>query len=362
METRGGSRAQSFFLAHGLGATWAQVSRGSGIRAHVNACLTMAERTGRLDEVIDAGLLEYEITDTEASMGISDDAASTRRVKASRRRVFVSHASRDRQLAQALTDLLRLGADVSADNIRCTSVEGLGISVGVRNWNEYLRGEIEAAALVVPMLTPSYLASRMCLLELGAVWARPDVSIFPVVVKPVTYPDLEGVFGQTQGGRIDDKARLSELRDTVAAALSLSSGRTGMWEEQRDKFLASLPGLLQGIEETGQVPRAEYDKVVQEAGALRGRVRSLEKELASGKGQTPTGRAGSDLLRGGTASASAAPPAVSRLEREVERLERELDALQVRPGNHADRFALERQLERRRRHLQQLDPESPWAL
>jgi polyhydroxyalkanoate synthesis regulator phasin len=295
-------------------------------------------------------------------MGSPDDTVSTRPVKVGRRRVFVSHASKDRALAQALTELLRLGADVSADDIRCTSVEGLGISVGVRNWNEHLRAELEAAALVVPLLTPSYLDSRMCLLELGAVWAQPDLAVFPVVVKPVTYTDVESVFGQVQGGLIDDKRRLSELRDTVADVLSLSVSRTGMWEEQRDRFLAALTTLSQGIEKTSRVPRSEYETVAQEADALRERVSDLQEALAKAKRDLASADAAPGPAAVATEPGSTTSPAVRRLEREVERLERELDGRQLSFSNAAERIALDRQLERMRGRLRALDPESPWAL
>ena len=58
----GGARAEAFFVAHGLGLAYDSVSKGWGIRKHVNAALLQAERDGRQDEIVEAGLEAYDLT------------------------------------------------------------------------------------------------------------------------------------------------------------------------------------------------------------------------------------------------------------------------------------------------------------
>ena len=45
-------------------------------------------------------------------------------------RVFITHSSRDKVLAEAIVNALRLGTDVSPDRIFCSSIEGYGVKVG----------------------------------------------------------------------------------------------------------------------------------------------------------------------------------------------------------------------------------------
>jgi hypothetical protein len=56
MRTGGGSRSETFFIAQDLGAAYNSVDKNYGVQKHVNAALLQAEREGRQDEVVRAGL------------------------------------------------------------------------------------------------------------------------------------------------------------------------------------------------------------------------------------------------------------------------------------------------------------------
>jgi hypothetical protein len=62
--------------------------------------------------------------------------------------IFISHSSNDRDLAEALVDLLRGGLELSANRIRCSSVDGYRLPIGV-NTESKLREEVNAAKVVV---------------------------------------------------------------------------------------------------------------------------------------------------------------------------------------------------------------------
>ncbi len=57
-------------------------------------------------------------------------------------RVFITHSALDQQLAEALVEALRLGANVPDDRIFCSSVEGLGIPTGAE-FLRYLRDQLQ---------------------------------------------------------------------------------------------------------------------------------------------------------------------------------------------------------------------------
>ena len=85
-------------------------------------------------------------------------------------RVFISHSSHDRELAQVLVDLVRNALkDLEETEIRCTSVDGYGLPAGLPA-DETLRIEVHQAALVIGLITPNSINSVYVLFELGARW------------------------------------------------------------------------------------------------------------------------------------------------------------------------------------------------
>lgn len=83
--------------------------------------------------------------------------------------VLISHSSKDVELATALIDLLKAGIGLLADQIRCTSVDGYRLPVGV-NTEKQLRDEVNATPVVIGLMTPSSLSSSYVMFELGARW------------------------------------------------------------------------------------------------------------------------------------------------------------------------------------------------
>jgi len=70
--------------------------------------------------------------------------------------VFISHSSKDAELALALIDLLKAALALRAEQIRCSSVDGYRLPVGV-NTESKLREEVNAAKVVVGLITPNSL-------------------------------------------------------------------------------------------------------------------------------------------------------------------------------------------------------------
>ncbi|NCS74765.1 MAG: toll/interleukin-1 receptor domain-containing protein, partial [Deltaproteobacteria bacterium] len=84
--------------------------------------------------------------------------------------VFISHAAANRELADALVDMLETGIGITDTDVFCSSLEGMGIPSGV-NFVDFVRGQISSPRAVVLLLSQDYLASQFCLCELGASWA-----------------------------------------------------------------------------------------------------------------------------------------------------------------------------------------------
>lgn len=83
--------------------------------------------------------------------------------------VFISHSSRDEDIARALMELLHNACNIPLRQIRCTSVDGSRLEVGV-TVDEQVRAEVNAARLFIGLITPDSVLSPYVLFEIGARW------------------------------------------------------------------------------------------------------------------------------------------------------------------------------------------------
>src|SRR4051812_32026846 len=102
-------------------------------------------------------------------------------------RVFVSFASEDKGLADAVVSLLRLGCNLGDEQVFYTARPGT--LVPGRSFTQAIRSALESSVMSIHLLTPAYYRSKFCLAELGAVWAAGGERI-PFVVPPLTVADL----------------------------------------------------------------------------------------------------------------------------------------------------------------------------
>ena len=85
-------------------------------------------------------------------------------------KVFISHSSRDVEIAKGLIDLLQKALHLTSNEIRCTSVDGFRIPAGA-SIDDTLRAEVHDSVVLIGLVTPHALASAYVIFELGARWA-----------------------------------------------------------------------------------------------------------------------------------------------------------------------------------------------
>jgi len=113
-----------------------------------------------------------------------------------KKKIFISHAVKDKKLADSLVDLFQTGMDIKSRDIFCSSLEGLGIPSG-SNFIEHIKSQLQSPEVVVALLSPNYFESQFCICELGATWAMSH-ELIPILVPPASYKDLKGVLLPTQ--------------------------------------------------------------------------------------------------------------------------------------------------------------------
>jgi TIR domain-containing protein len=83
--------------------------------------------------------------------------------------IFVSHATRDRELVEAVVELLQLGSGVPTEQIFYSSGAGTGVPAGAR-FNSYIRSKVEESSLVIAIISPAFQESAFSIAEVGAAW------------------------------------------------------------------------------------------------------------------------------------------------------------------------------------------------
>lgn len=175
--------------------------------------------------------------------------------------IFISHASKDKALAEKLVDvLLSNGCDVTSDRILCTSLEGMGIPAGTNNFIEFLREKIQDPKLVILLLTENYFDSVFCVCELGATWGM-GLKCFPITISPISKSNMPGTLKVAQAGDILDKSHLDELRDIVKDALE-TSGKTPRWTVKRDEFFKIAPPIIDALEKPVTIDKSKLDEAI----------------------------------------------------------------------------------------------------
>jgi hypothetical protein len=132
--------------------------------------------------------------------------------------IFISHSSKDAELALALIDLLKAGLALTSDQIRCSSVDGYRLPVGVNSEGK-LREEVNAAKVVVGLITRSSLTSYYVMFELGARWGA-DLFLAPLLAG-VKASELSGPLSLLNALSANNDAQLHQLLEDIANHLGL---------------------------------------------------------------------------------------------------------------------------------------------
>lgn len=206
-------------------------------------------------------------------------------MKTSQKKIFLSHATADKALADKLIELLTTGCDISPNDILCTSEPGMGVPIGNENFIEYLQKQMQDPALVILLLSQNYFASQFCLCELGATWGL-KLPTFPLAVPPVNKANLKATLLVTQAGYVTDSECLHDLRDRIRDDLG-KSVPTALWDAKAKNFIKVADALVKSLPTPSQVPKAKlielhekYEEAVQVIECKEDEIRQLKAQVA----------------------------------------------------------------------------------
>lgn len=199
------------------------------------------------------------------------------------RKVFISHAILDKELADLTQELIETGIGLPHHEIFCTSLEGLGIPEGTPDFKEKIRVELEGCDTVVALISPNYYASPFCMCELGAVWVLAK-NFFPILVSPVDFKDLRGALAGTQCRKLEDHSTASALYSRLSP-LVLKPVPIERWDVKKDVFYRNLPGVLARLPKPQMVKVEDFEAVKRERETFKALCVQLEEECDSLKRQ-----------------------------------------------------------------------------
>jgi hypothetical protein len=175
--------------------------------------------------------------------------------------IFISHAVADGILADKFVAFLKEGIGVPAKSIFCSSIPGQGVPLA-NDFNEYMKKTIQSPQLVILLMTPRYMESYFCLMELGATWAK-SLKALPIVVPPIKFDVISRTLGLTQGWSIDNGDKLVDLREMIKSLnIPLEHRTEHDWDKKRAAWKAELKKLLTNLAPPTNVLASEH-KIVQ---------------------------------------------------------------------------------------------------
>lgn len=162
-------------------------------------------------------------------------------------KIFISHASADRKLADLLRDTLVLGG-IPRERIFYSSSRATGIPSGT-DVRAHLRRELQQAGLVIELISTTFLTRPMCLLELGGAWVM-EKSTYPIVVPPLTRSQVAAQIGDVHMGQLSSDEEIDdvfdELHDRLTRDLGLSTTATE-WNPVARRLKEGLPAVLAAL-------------------------------------------------------------------------------------------------------------------
>jgi hypothetical protein len=156
----------------------------------------------------------------------------------SKKKLFISHATKDKALAKSLVEMLVTVTPLSRSDIGYYST-----APGGEDIVQYLHTRIQKPEAVIVLLSANYFSSAYSLCELGAGCAVSQ-HIYPLLVPPLTEQKLQSVLALKGVMRIDNTDDLNSFITQLQKQLELGELNLPRWAMSKKNFLASLPSHL----------------------------------------------------------------------------------------------------------------------
>ncbi|NKW80262.1 TIR domain-containing protein [Ochrobactrum pecoris] len=145
------------------------------------------------------------------------------------------------------------------------------------DFNKYMREQIQQPKLVLLLMTPSYMESAFCLMELGAAWAKSHTTL-PIVVPPVSFSEVTRTLGLIQALDINKPSSVIDLRTAVKSTnIDLEKRNDHVWENKKAEWIKAAKKAIKKLPGAKTVHAADHQTVLDEIEDLKEEIIGLEK-------------------------------------------------------------------------------------
>ena len=163
-------------------------------------------------------------------------APAQKSVLSSKKRIFISHASKDNELIGKFVDLIfLLGMGIDSEIIAYTSREDTGVPAG-ESIPQFIQDNIACADIVLLMISDNYKSSEVCLNEMGAAWAL-NKHIIQILLPNTSFDKLGWLCSLDKALKIDDADSIDGLCEVFADKLDIGI-KPSAWNRNKSAFLA----------------------------------------------------------------------------------------------------------------------------
>ena len=194
-----------------------------------NGCMWNAYTYGRLQR--DLQYLGFALENKTTVFFFNKSTQTTAK------KIFISHSSKDKTIVEAFTNLLRLGANISHEDIFCTSIEEIRIKNG-EDIRQHIQNNVNFSDFAILLISQNYKQSAICLNEMGAVWAI-DKKVRTYVLPGLQESEVGWLIDVKTAEKINDLTALAALYDDLVNFYKFTSN-TQLWTAQAEKFLATI--------------------------------------------------------------------------------------------------------------------------
>lgn len=182
-----------------------------------------------------------------------------------KRKVFISHASKDVAYVKPLAELLE-DIGLTEDQMVCSSIPEYGIPLG-EDIYDWLSKQFQSCELhVLFVLSGNYYDSAACLNEMGAAWVLKE-QYDSILLPGFEFRDIKGAVNPNQisikldGNEGILKKHLNELKDNLVDEFGLYMPSASRWERHRDGFIEKIRQEMQNAPADAQVTTTEEKKM-----------------------------------------------------------------------------------------------------
>ncbi|MCL1898373.1 MAG: toll/interleukin-1 receptor domain-containing protein, partial [Micrococcales bacterium] len=184
--------------------------------------------------------------------------------------VFVSHASRDKELVEALKALFtNTGLLVKEEELFVSSIDGCDVDDG-EDFLVEIRTKLREATLAIPIITPAYLDSEFCHWELGAIWAS-DAMWFPLRLGIET--DQLPTLIKTRQVKELGRGPLNGIRKRVQRLEEGRAVRDDLWRAECTSLLNEVPDIVTSLQGGWNTTSRNLERIEARVGQASGLLR-----------------------------------------------------------------------------------------